>query len=80
MVSPVCQEEDSFERLLRRTGPAIPFGGDEVMSLFLPELARRATVRSPGYPEPIRDVRMGEFEIELPPSPVRSEGEISFEL
>ena len=50
------------------------------MSLFLTELAQHAAVRNPGYPEPIRDVSVGEFEIEVPPSPTRSEREISFEI
>ena len=66
------QGEDSFAHLLECTGLEIPF-----LQNFLVLLAQKAVGDTPGYPEPIRTIKMGELEIELPPSPIRSEGEIS---
>ena len=76
-ISSSCQEEDSFPHLLKCIGLSIPKGGDSELVTFLTGLAKQATIKNPGLPEPIRDVRMGEFEIEFPPSPDRSDGEIS---
>ena len=79
-VSPHCQEEDSFSHLLKCTGLSLPPDGEEdELATSLAVLAKKATVKNPGYPEPIKDVKMGEFEIEFPPPPLRSEGEISFD-
>ena len=52
---------------------------EEVREDFLTQLAQRARVTNPGFPHPIKTVKNGELEIEFPPSPLRSEGEISLE-
>ena len=81
VVSPNCNEIDSFPHLLKCTKLSIPpeSEGEEALMRFLVRMVERATVGNPGFPDPIRSVMDGEIEINLPPSPIRSEGEISFD-
>ena len=72
-----CQEPDSFPHLPRRAGQEIPQGGAEELVDFLTVLSGRAAGGDPGLPEPLRRAAAGEIELELPPSPLRPEGEIS---
>ena len=78
-IRPDCTEMDSFDHLLNCARLTIPVGDEGEMLSFLVTMACRATVGNPGYPEPVRTVLPGEMEIEFPPSPNRSEGEISFD-
>ena len=80
-VKPDCEEEDSLAHMLKCCGMSIPpvDEAEEVWEEFLTCLARKAKVTNPGHPHPIKTVKNGELEIEFPPSPIRSEGEISLE-
>ena len=54
--------------------------GDPTREQFLVQLVIKAKVANPGHPIPIKTVKEGELEITFPPSPKRSEGEISLEM
>ena len=81
-VKPHCEEEDSLTHMLKCCEMTLPEVTEEDCSreIFLATLVKRAKVSNPGHPNPIKKVREGEFEIAFPPSPIRSEGEISLEL
>ena len=80
-VTPGCTDADSFPHLLRCTGLKIPKDcGEGQLCGFLSLLAQSATVMNPGRPQPTRVVQEGEVELHIPPSPDRSEGEISLDL
>ena len=81
-VSPGCEEEDSLAHMLKCCNMTLPSKEEEeeVREDFLSQLVQRARVANPGFPHPIKTVKNGELEIEFPPSPLRSEGEISLEI
>ena len=75
-----CNEEDSFPHLLRCAGLEIPTTVcEETIVQFSVKMATQTVTENPGMPNPIKTVREGEFEIELPPSPARTEGELSLD-
>ena len=66
--------------MLRCTDLTAPNTGEETQLIqFLVEMATRAATGSPGFSNPIEDAQEREIEIELPPSPLKSEGEISLD-
>ena len=81
-VNPDCEEEDSFHHMLKCCGMTLPDEAEEeaVKEDFLIRLVKEAKVDNPGRPHPIKTVKDGELEITCPPSPIRSEGEISLEI
>ena len=81
-VKPNCEEEDSLTHMLQCCGMVLPIEWVEESAQveFLVKLARAAKVANPGRPSPIKTVKDGEIEITFPPSPTRTEGEISLEL
>ena len=80
-VRPDCREEDSLKHMLKCCEMILPDkeADETTREQFFAQLVIKAKVTNPGHPIPIKTVKEGELEITSPPSPIRSEGEISLE-
>ena len=80
-VRPDCREEDSLQHMIKCCEMVLPGkeADDTTIEQFCTQLVIRAKVTNPGHPIPIKTAKDGELEITFPPSPIRSEGEISLE-